>query len=186
MALLRNAPAKQPRPTVEQRLAQRRRPLGYRLPVKRDNASNCVELALPKGPTRHEEKTAKHQAEVEQIAKVRAWVWERSQGYCECCSDTERETAKVSHKAAHEMNELIPRSLTRGLPPAERFNSAICLRMCPPCHSLFHAERLGVRVLDDAIGMDGDYEVITYNGVAPVITVITRPQRFVASETRSA
>lgn len=162
------------RSTVMERQATRRGPHGYRKPERFAKGSDCQDFALPKGPTRHQIKQARRDAEVAQIVETRARVWLRAEGQCEVCSDTERDTAAKWHRAAHEMHEIVSRAQTRGLTPAQRFNTRICCRVCPICHRLLTAHRLEIRVHDDAIGMDGDYDVIAHNGTAPVITPVVR------------
>lgn len=151
---------KKPRQTAAERQSQRRRPIGYRDPVKRTNASNSPLLALSKGPSLADEKTARHAKEVEQITLTREQVWTRSEDKCEFCGDTERETAAKSHRARHEMNETIERSKTRGLPPEERFNTRICARNCVPCHRDFHGKLLRIAYDDPVNRLDGSFTVL--------------------------
>ncbi|MCR4374187.1 MAG: hypothetical protein NUW22_05000 [Acidobacteria bacterium] len=151
--------------TREQRQAKRAARKNARVDAKfgrvkvRDNASNCAELALSKGVTSDEQIAAEHTAEVKQIRLTRAKVFRRSQ-FCECCGDSEQETSQKSPKAAHEMHETTPRSLTRGLPPAERFNVRICMRACAICHPLLQRRVLRIDFHNDERRMTGDYDVI--------------------------
>jgi hypothetical protein len=169
---------KSQRPTWAERLKARRKPIGYRAPKSADKVDYEV-LGIPKGPTRRQEKDRRLAAEDARKRLIHAQVWERSPLHCETCGNTEAQTALESPKAAHEMNELLPRSATKGMPVEERFNLCICLRQCQPCHRLFHAELLEVQPLSDVHGMNGDYNVIAHGGVAPVVTPIIRPRVFV-------
>lgn len=176
---------KSDRPTWAQRLAARRKPIGHRSAKPVDKIDYSV-FDIPKGPTRREIKDKKIAAESERKRLIHAQVWERSPEHCETCGDTEAQTATQSPKRTHEMNELLPRSATKGMPPEDRFRLEICIRQCQPCHQLFHAELLEVVPLSDVHGMNGDYQIIGHGGVSPVVTVITRPAVFVPSvkETR--
>lgn len=162
---------KTPRPTEAERLAGHRKPVGYRQPVRRTNASNSSDLALAKGPTRADEKTARHAHETAVIKAVRADLWERS-SVCELCGDTERQSAAKYPKATHEMHEDPPRSATRGLPAEERFNLRICLRVCPGCHRDYgvHVRALPLTTTE---GFDGAYDVQRKNAAGEWETIAT-------------
>ena len=54
------------------------------------------------------------------------------------------------------MNEDPSRAKTRGRPPAERFNTRICLRLCRDCHREFHAALLRF-IKMSAFGFNGAY-----------------------------
>lgn len=158
--------------TAAERLAQRRRPVGYREPVTRTNASNSSQLALSKGPTRADEKTAKQARQAAVIKAVRAAVFARS-AYCETCGDSERETASKWHSGVHHMHELQLRSATRCRQPEERFSTAMCCRACGPCHAAFHAKTLRPLPLTEA-GMDAVYDVQRWDDeITNWITVLT-------------
>jgi len=117
-------------------------------------------VTFPKGNRKREKALAKR-AQGAWVVQVRAEVWERSRGRCETCGDTEFDTARKSLKFSHEMNELVPRSQTRGKPPEERFNTRICIRQCPLCHHAFHAGDLRVRPVSEQDGGDGNYSILT-------------------------
>lgn len=136
----------------------RRRPLGYRLPVTRTNASNSPALALPKGDHAAEQRVEAY-AESAHRAQVRRDVWARS-SVCEYCGETERQTAAHSPKATHELHENgdKTRAKTRGMAPAERFDSSWSARLCQPCHLLITANRYRLRPLTMA-GLDGSFVV---------------------------
>lgn len=172
------ATQKPERVTAEARQEARRSTRGYRDPIRRTNASNSDDLALSKGPTRHDEQTAAHAALVAQIKATREKVWDRSDR-CECCGDTERETATKCHKRTHEMHEYPTRAMTKGLPPADRFNVRICQRLCWPCHQLYQATKL--RSLPwTADGVNGQYDVqrLSESGEwETVLTVVPRAVR---------
>lgn len=145
------------RMTAAERQALRRRPLGYRQPVRRTNASNAPDLALAKGPTRHEEQSADRDHENAVKRSVRAQVWRRA-AYCEVCGDSERDTALKYPKATHEAHEEPPRSATRGRPPEERFHVDRTLRACCGCHEAM--TRNTVRpVPKTARGFSGPYDI---------------------------
>lgn len=161
---------KAPRETAAERQSRRRRPIGYRDPVKRTNASNCPDLDLPKGRPWSDIKAERHALEVAVIKATREAVFARS-AFCEICGDTERETAQKSHKASHEMHEDPSRAQTRGRPAEERFNVRICLRTCEPCHKVYGYR---VRCLPlTAQGFAGPYDVQFKNGDGEWVTSFT-------------
>jgi hypothetical protein len=145
------------RRTAAEKLSGRRRPVGYRQPVKRTNASNSPDLWLAKGKTKHEEDAEYHAREVTHKRDTRAKVWKRS-STCESCDDTEQQTAQKWPKAEHEMHENESRAKTRGRAPEERFSTANCARTCGICHSQITANRRRFLPLTPA-GMDGSYFV---------------------------
>jgi hypothetical protein len=58
---------------------------------------------------------------------------------CQACSGTRwRDCCGLPD----QMHEDPPRSETRGLPPAQRFNEHICARLCAACHKDVHAGKL--------------------------------------------
>lgn len=138
---------KKPRETADQK---RQRKLAEARERKRKPTGRALEKAQAK------------RREQQVIREVRAKVWERSKGCCEFCGDTERVTATKSHISRHQMNEIVSRAKTRGLPPEQRFNTRNCARNCKPCHDAFHAG-LVVIVFQYHVGvnygMDGSYQV---------------------------
>lgn len=109
------------------------------------------------------EKRREKAAEERYRLKIKRKVWNRS-SVCEFCADTEAQTAAKSPAAQHEMHETTPRSATRGLPKEQRYNLAICARVCRPCHDLIHSKQLFVSFHNDARGMQGDYDVLGPDG----------------------
>ena len=95
-------------------------------------------MAKARKPIRRSMKARlRKQAESKRIAEVRAAVWARSGGRCECCGDTEAESMKKHGPllGAHEMHEYYPRSMTMKRPPEERFDTRWCGRLCKVCHA---------------------------------------------------
>lgn len=156
---------KPPRKTQAERDAEKRANANAAKSVKhgrvrvRDNASNAPGLAFPKGRTIDEDTAADHAEEVKQIRKTREKVWRRT-SHCECCGDSEQETAQKHPKAEHEMNEDPPRSKTRGLPPAQRFNVRVCCRICRPCHKLVTDNVIRFSFHDEERRFLSDYDVL--------------------------
>jgi 5-methylcytosine-specific restriction endonuclease McrA len=111
-------------------------------------------------PTKAAEKAAARKHEVQVKAETRAKVWARSNGVCEACGDSEQVTATKSHKATHEAHEVVPRSLTRGLPPEFRYSTENTARVCEPCHGKFTRHQLEFRFTSD-LKMDGTYQVVS-------------------------
>ncbi len=104
-------------------------------------------------------------AEERHRLKIKRQVWRRS-SLCECCGDSEQETAQKSHVSVHEMHEVRPRSLTMNAPAEERFSLANCMRVCRPCHSDL-GMRIGGRKLliqfhDATLGASGDYDICDF------------------------
>lgn len=153
-------PLTKPQPlTALARQQARRRPMGFHAPIVRENASNNPDLALPKG-CHADTQRVDDRAETAERLRVRRLVWIRSADRCECCDETERQTAAHSPIAVHALHEngAYTRAKTRGRPPADRFHVAICVRLCDPCHKLMHDGRYRLRPLT-ASGFEGDYVV---------------------------
>lgn len=131
-----------------------------------NSASSCSKLALPKGTPRRVEKAQRDQEEAAVIKATREYVWKRSRGRCEGCGDTELDTErrllaeKSARPARHELHERIPRSSTRGLPPAQRFNPNICCRLCPLCHADVTENRKAIQVVSERLGCDGRFKLV--------------------------
>lgn len=125
----------------------------------RTNGSNSPDLALPKGKTRDEQKAEQHAAEVKQIAKTRRKLWKLTSTCC-ACGDSEDITAQKCAVPQHQMHEDPPRSLTRGLPPEERFNIYVCGRICPLCHPKATEHVIRFNFHDSIKRFRGDYDVI--------------------------
>jgi hypothetical protein len=67
-----------------------------------------------------------------------------------------------------EMNELIPRSQTRGRPPEQRFNSRICIMLHPRVHELFTRNILRIVPLDVDAGADGAVRFEVRDAASPL------------------
>lgn len=147
---------KPPKRTAQERSARKRGAIGWRGAPKRSKFGTL---------TRAGEKAEERRHEVAIKADTRRKVWARSEGRCELlCGLTEAQTAGVCDKREHEQDEVIPRSLTRGLPPEERFSTANTCRTCACCHKMKTDHLIGVFVHDDQIGVDGDYDVVGRHG----------------------
>jgi hypothetical protein len=115
-------------------------------------------------PSRKQEKAKKDRTEAEVKTDVRAAVFALDP-QCICGQCRPRDT--------DEMHELVPRSKTRGLPPAERFNTRNCVRLSRSCHArvtgeLGKGKSMTITCMDDAKGADGallvakDGDLVTY------------------------
>lgn len=118
------AKPKPQRMTAAERLARRRDRHGWRTAAKRNKFGEPTKAAETAAAKRHESAVK---------AETRAHVWRRAAA-CEACGDSERQTAAHWHKAEHECHEVVPRSLTRGLPPEIRFSTENSARVCGWCH----------------------------------------------------
>lgn len=165
MDLIRNAPAKPLPETAAQRQARHRARREQRKAARLgrvtsdDTGIDWSVLGLPKGQTSDEKVAEDHAAEVQQIAKTRRKVWKRTD-HCEYCGDSERETAEKSPIATHQMHEDPSRAKTRGLPVEERFNAAVCGRICYPCHKLVTENVIRAHFHDEAKRHLGDYDIL--------------------------
>jgi len=54
-----------------------------------------------------------------------------------------------------QMHEDPPRSQTRGLPKEQRWNLAVCCRLCHSCHEDVTRRRIRIRFLNPAEGFNG-------------------------------
>ena len=121
-------------------------------------------MAKARKPIRRSMKARlRKQAESKRIAEVRAAVWARSGGRCECCGDTEAEsmTKHGPLLGAHEMHEYYQRSMTMKRPPEERFDTRWCGRLCKVCHAAHTEHRKETVFWSVFLGADGDKEIIT-------------------------
>lgn len=135
--------------TAAEKAAKRRDRHGWRTAAKRNKFGTPTKAAEKRDAKRHENAV---------IAETRRKVWARSSGTCESCGDLERDTAQKWHKAEHEMHEVVPRSLTRGLKPEYRFSTENCARVCVGCHSYLQRHVVEF-VFDSVLRMDGPYRV---------------------------
>lgn len=92
------------------------------------------------------------------IRRVREELFARTQD-CAVCGMPEFITRGFHPKSTHEMHEDPPRSKTRGRPPEERFNSRVCMRICPICHADYTAHRVKCEPLTSK-GFAGPYRVL--------------------------
>lgn len=112
-------------------------------------ADYYASCALAKGETRAERKKVAHAAEAAVIAATRAQVFDRDKA-CRACCGSRRCFLD------DQMDEIVPRSKTRGLPPEERFNTRNCIRYCAWCHQDKTENRLRATPVEPARGADGD------------------------------
>ena len=105
-----------------------------------ESASASSTLALPKGPTRKALKRQRHADEVAVIREVRGAVFARDR-VCTICGGKRR---RESLGLEDQMNEIVPRSKTRGMAPRERFNLENCHRVCAACHQDITEHRIAV------------------------------------------
>lgn len=137
-------------------------------------------------PSRAAVKRQKRETQAEVIIRVRAQVFLLDPA-CIC--------GECRPSVKDEMNEVVPRSKTRGLPPEERFNSGNCIRMSRRCHRLFHgqlktAKGLFVRFLDEQRKANGPIELRWKDGrtkiyqrqPAAAAVALTRPDMASASQ----
>lgn len=103
---------------------------------------------LAKPTSRAATKAAKHAHEVEVIRVTRAKVFARD-ARCRACN------GRRKNFLDDQMDEMRPRSATRGLPPEERFSTANCIRYCALCHQDKTEHRLTATPLDPVLGADG-------------------------------
>jgi hypothetical protein len=103
---------------------------------------------IPKGAPRRAEKRAKRRTEKEVIAEVRAYVFDVRDRACRC--------GFCKPQPTDEMNEIVPRSATRGLDPEVRFSRANCLRLSRSCHRDLTEHRKALEALDTSLGAEGD------------------------------
>lgn len=153
---------KTPRKTAAERQAERRRG-GWRTAPKRNRFGE---------PTRAAEKAKadRHATEVKRATRIHVW---RRSDVCEYCGMTEDQTAALYWKRAHEQDEVLPRSLTRGLPAETRFAPGNTARACCECHRKKTAHLIGVVFHDEQLGMDGDVDITDGDGT--IIRQIRRP-----------
>lgn len=88
----------------------------------------------------------RHAAQAAVIRVVRPEVF-RADPVCVVCLGPARDT--------DEMNEVVPRSKTRGLPPDQRFHRKNCVRVHRACHRLVTEHRVDLAFLDPEQGVDG-------------------------------
>ena len=89
--------------------------------------------------------------EVATIVAVHDYIW-ATRYSCQLCRG--RRKAECLG-LPDEMHEDPPRSATRGLPPAERFNLVVCGRLCHACHRDVTENRLRVVFANPALGFIG-------------------------------
>lgn len=104
-------------------------------------------LAKPRSRAAEKRERDAHEAAV--IGEVRAQVFARDRA-CRACGGTRR------NFLPDQMDEMVPRSKTRGLPPEERFSTRNCIRYCALCHQDKTEHRLVAVPADPALGADGE------------------------------
>lgn len=105
--------------------------------------------ALGKPTARSEEKAERHAHEVAVIKATREKVFARDRR-CRACDGRRRNFLD------DQMDEVVPRSKTRGLPPEERFNTRNCIRYCALCHQDKTEHRMRAEFVDPVLGADGE------------------------------
>lgn len=115
-----------------------------------DYAAIAAAGGLGKGPTRREVKVQRRAAHRDVVAEVRELVFRLDPQCVVCLGPAEPTDA---------MNEVVPRSKTRGLPPEERFNRGNCCRVhdgpLRSCHRDITENRTVLEFMDPRKGMDG-------------------------------
>ena len=111
-------------------------------------------------PSRKAVKRQKRETQAEIIVRVRKEVF-LLDAACIC--------GECRPSVKDEMNEVLSRAQTRGLPPEQRFNTGNCVRMSPKCHRLFHGilkvgKGLFLRFLDEQRRANGPIEVTRKDG----------------------
>jgi len=115
-----------------------------------DSASNCPQLAFPKGVTRRKEKASKDYREELVKRRVRAQV-KRRDGHCRL----EKAGAVVGDCMGRSTwQHYRRRSDTQGLPPEQRHNSAITGMNCDRHHRMIDQYEIKATFLTDK-GADG-------------------------------
>lgn len=137
-------------------------------------AANSPLLGLPKGPTRHQEQRKKLSRMRAVIRQTHDKVFADSQ-VCAVCGDTEAQSHAKGYPSRHEMHEDPPRCETRGLPPEQRFNTAISMRICPTCHRGY-GHKVQCQALTER-GWAGDYDVQQQNAASGAWETIRRIRR---------
>jgi hypothetical protein len=103
------------------------------------------------GETREEKSAREHVDEAAVIQQVHDYIW-RTRSTCQLCRGRRRNECAGF---PDEMHEEPPRSATRGLPPAERFNLLVCGRLCKACHGDITGNKLTIVFLKPALGFLG-------------------------------
>ncbi len=137
------------RATAAERQASRRDRHGWRTADKTNKFGTATHAKEKADAKRHENEVR---------AETRRKVWLRS-AVCECCGDTEQQTAGKWHKATHEAHEVISRAQTRGMAPEYRFSTENTARLCCECHRLFTRNRRAFQFQSD-LRMDGPFSVV--------------------------
>jgi hypothetical protein len=136
------------RATADEKRARRRDRHGWRTAPKTSRHGGLTSAGEKAEKKRHENTVR---------SETRGKVWARSQT-CECCGDTEDQTARKYWKGTHEAHEVVPRAQTRNLPPEFRFSTENTARLCCFCHRQWHDGRWRFDFHSD-LRMDGPYSV---------------------------
>lgn len=113
-------------------------------------------LGLPKGPTRAKLKEARDAAEAAQITATYAIVAPRDGG------------CRFTGWGQAQMHEIISRAQTRGRPPAERFNTRICIMLHPDVHLMVTRNVIRITAADVAAGADGTIRFELRDAASPL------------------
>lgn len=138
-------------------MVKRRKPIARKTPLKR-TPLRARRSPIKRAGTRirpSARSRAKKAAQRPVVQRVRADVWERSGGVCECCRQTEPQTFAASGTFEHEMHECHSRQKTQGRPPEQRFDTRWCVRLCAACHRVIQGSTLLPMFQDVTAGANG-------------------------------
>jgi hypothetical protein len=105
-----------------------------------------LRFAKPTRAEREHREAAERQDANAIIAATREEVF-RLDVVCGACGGRPRQT--------DEMHEVVSRAKTRGLPPTERFNRRVCIRLHRTCHHQTTLNEIRMAFLDTEAGIDG-------------------------------
>lgn len=108
-----------------------------RVVAQTNNRIDYQSLALPKPEPRARIKARRDAKEAAIIGETHTIVFIRDSS-CRACRGARNSWL------SDQMHEIVPRSQTRGLDPADRFNSKNCVRVCAKCHQDITEHRLRV------------------------------------------
>lgn len=103
------------------------------------------------GVSLDEQRAQEDAEEAAQIRAVRTYIWQTRHA-CQLCRGSRHAEGMG---LPDQMHEDPPRSATRGLPPAQRFNLLVCGRLCAVCHTDVTENRLRIVFLNPALGFLG-------------------------------
>jgi len=103
------------------------------------------------GETCEDQEVREHVETAAIIQSVHDYIW-MTRLACQLCGGARRAECMGLNDQMHEDP---PRSATRGLPPASRFNLIVCGRLCAACHRDVTENRLRVIFHKPALGFLG-------------------------------